>query len=185
VAEARRRYAARGRLSGALSTAARTVTGGRLCAPNYDELATTAEGVRFGVADMLLPQQGPNYVLAKRLQRWRALVAADDGLRVSANVCPPTRTRSVTKNRLLATAYDGAGPFGVEIFEPRTSAALMAALLVHDLRNPKAVGAPGQPTAHPEQLFADAAAHAGLWRMAFDPRSVLPFGLVLGALPGR
>lgn len=185
VADSRRRFARPGRLGGPLAAAARTVSGGRLYAPNYPDTVTTAEGVRFGVADTLLPQQGPNYVLAKRIQRWRGLVAAADGLRVSANVCPPTRTRSVMTNRLLSTAYEGAGPFGVEIFDSPTSAALMAALLVHDLRNPKAAGAPGHTPAHPEQLFADAAAHAGLWRIAYAPRSVLPFALLLGALPRR
>ncbi|WP_284284871.1 hypothetical protein [Arsenicicoccus piscis] len=50
------------------------------------------------------------------------------------NVAPPTRTRSVTKNRALAAAYAGAHWFGIEVFEPATSNTLMAALLVHDLR---------------------------------------------------
>ena len=49
------------------------------------------------------------------------------------NVAPPTRTRSVTKNRVLAAAYAGAHRFGVEVFEPATTKVLMAALLVHDL----------------------------------------------------
>ena len=31
---------------------------------------------RVGIADVLVPQQGPNYTLAKRVQRWRAIVAA-------------------------------------------------------------------------------------------------------------
>jgi hypothetical protein len=34
---------------------------------------------------------------------------------------PPTRTRSVMKNRALAAAYAGAHRFGVEVFEPATS----------------------------------------------------------------
>ena len=83
--------------------------------------------------DSLVPQQGPNYALAKRLQRWRATVARDAGGTVSMNVAPPTRTRSVVKNRALAAAYAGAHRFGVEVFEPATSNVLMAALLVHDL----------------------------------------------------
>ena len=51
----------------------------------------------------------------------------------SPNVAPPTRTRSVLKNRALAAAYAGAHRFGVEVFEPATTKTLMAALLVHDL----------------------------------------------------
>jgi hypothetical protein len=130
-----------------------------------------------GIADVLVPQQGPNYTLAKRLQRWRATAAQADGHLVSANVAPATHTRSVTKNRLLAAAYAGAGRFGVEVFAPQTSRVLMAALLVHDLR----VQAPA-PT-HPDDLFAAAAAHGGLWRVPYSPRSVLGLAAVTG-LPG-
>ena len=86
-----------------------------------------------GINDSLVPQQGPNYALAKRLQRWRATVARQQGTTVSMNVAPPTRTKSVVKNRALAAAYAGAHRFGVEVFEPSTSNVLMAALLVHDL----------------------------------------------------
>jgi hypothetical protein len=96
---------------------------------------------------------------------------------VSANVAPATATRSVTKNRLLAAAYAGAKRFGVEVFAPETSRVLMAALLVHDLR--AAAPAP----AHPDDLFAQQAAHGGLWRVAYLPRSVLGLAAVTG-LPG-
>ena len=88
--------------------------------PTGDRASTTA----------LVPQQGPNYALAKRLQRWRAIVARDAGSIVSINVAPPTRTRSVLKNRALAAAYASAHHFGVEVFEPATANTLMAALLV-------------------------------------------------------
>ena len=108
--------------------ALRTVSGGRLLRRNY------APGTDPGLNDSLVPQQGPNYALAKRLQRWRATVARRDGRTVSLNVAPPTRTRSVVKNRALASAYAGAHRFGIEVFEPATSNTLMAALLVHDLR---------------------------------------------------
>ncbi len=93
----------------------------------------TSPGADPGISDSLVPQQGPNYALAKRLQRWRAVQAATPGPLVSMNVAPPTRTRSVVKNRALAAAYAGAHRFGVEVFEPATSNVLMAALLVHDL----------------------------------------------------
>ena len=64
------------------------------------------------------------------------MAAREDGVRTSLNVAPSTATRSVVKNKALAAAYAGAGRFGLEIFEPDTSNAIMAALLVHDLRNP-------------------------------------------------
>jgi hypothetical protein len=111
------------------------------------------------------------------VQRWRAIAAQADGHPVSANVAPATTTHSVTKNRLLAAAYAGAGHFGVEVFAPHTSRTLMAALLVHDLR------AQTPPPAHPDDLFVSAAAHGGLWRAAYNPRSVLGIAAVAG-LPG-
>ena len=128
-----------------------------------------------GVNDSLVPQQGPNYALAKRLQRWRATVARDQGTTVSMNVAPPTRTRSVVKNRALAAAYAGAHRFGVEVFEPATSNVLMAALLVHDLHTG---GGPAHP--HPWQDEAFAAVHGGLWRTAYAPRSALGLAALLG-----
>ena len=94
------------------------------------------------------------------------------------NVAPPTRTRSVLKNRALAAAYQGAPRFGVEIFEPATTKTLMAALLVHDLYagRDSAGPAPG----HPWQDEAHAAAHGGLWRMGYTPRSAFGLAALLG-----
>jgi hypothetical protein len=148
--------------------ALRTVSGGRLLRRNY------APGTDPGLNDSLVPQQGPNYALAKRLQRWRATVARRDSRTVSLNVAPPTRTRSVVKNRALASAYAGAHRFGIEVFEPATSNTLMAALLVHDLRT-----APHAPTT-PWREEAAGAVHGGLWRTAYDPRSALGIAVVLG-----
>lgn len=131
------------------------------------------------VADCLVAQQGPNYAIAKRLQRWRAVAAEADGRRVSFNVAPATLTRSVTKNPVLRAAYGGAHHFGVEVFEPQTSRALMAALLVHDVMRDDA--APGSPHSDaPEALFSDGAAHGGLWRTPWAPRSALGVAAVLG-----
>ncbi len=99
------------------------------------------------------------------------------GCVVSANVAPATRTRSVTRNRLLAAAYAGAGRFGVEVFAPATSRVLMAALLVHDLRG----GRRRRRTR--TTCSSSGAAHGGLWRVGYSPRSVLGLAAVTG-LPG-
>lgn len=176
VADARSRWAGRG-WRATLQQPARLVSRGGLFAPAYPSTLRRDDGAEVAVADVLVPQQGPNYTLAKRLQRWRAAVAQADGSLVSANVAPATRTRSVTKNRLLAAAYAGAGSFGVEVFAPETSRVLMAALLVHDLR------AGAAPPAHPDDLFVQQAAHGGLWRVGYSPRSVLSLAAVRG-LPG-
>ncbi len=167
VAQSARAYAARS----PAARAAHTLSGGRLLRQAY------SPGADPGINDTLVPQQGPNYALAKRLQRWRATAARDGGAVVSLNVAPPTRTRSVTKNRVLAAAYGGAHRFGVEVFEPATCKTLMAALLVHDLHTG---GGPAQD--HPWQDEAQAAAHGGLWRIAYAPRSALGIAAVLGAL---
>lgn len=170
VMVANRRYEDR---SGWLRTPLRVVSGGRLLHRNYPP------GADPGVCDALVSQQGPNYALAKRIQRWRATVARHGGQAVSLNVAPATRTRSVVKNRALAAAYAGAHRFGLEVFEPGTSNALMAALLVHDLR----AGAP--PAALPWQDEAAGAAHGGLWTSAYRPRSVLGLAAVLGVGASR
>lgn len=176
VAEAEARLAAQGRLPRLAHRASRA----RGFRPQYAGTTTTADGASYGLADCQVLQQGPNYALAKRLARWRLRVARAEGTAVSANVAPATSTRSVTSNRLLAAAYRGAHHFGVEVFAPATSTALMAALLVRDLRDPTAAGRPGVALDHPLGLFADTAAHGGLWRMPWAPRSVLPLAAVLG-----
>jgi hypothetical protein len=168
VAQSARAYAGRPAANKLGRGLLRSLSGGRLLRRAYPP------GSDPGICDSLVAQQGPNYALAKRLQRWRATIARDGGAAVSMNVAPPTRTRSVTRNRVLAAAYAGAGRFGVEVFEPATTKALMAALLVHDLHaGPPAGG-------HPWQDEAYAAAHGGLWRMAYAPRSALTLAALLG-----
>ena len=169
VAQSVRAYAGRSRTAKLLGRPLRTLSAGRLLQRAY------VPGSDPGVSDSLVPQQGPNYALAKRLQRWRATVARAAGTTVSMNVAPPTRTRSVLKNRALAAAYAGAHRFGVEVFEPATSNVLMAALLVHDLHT-------GGGPAHeqPWQDEAYAAVHGGLWRTAYAPRSALGLAALLG-----
>jgi hypothetical protein len=78
-------------------------------------------------------------------------------------------------DRALAAAYAGAHRFGVEVFDPATCKTLMAALLVHDLHTG---GGPVQ--AQPWQDEAHAAAHGGLWRAAYAPRSALGLAALLG-----
>jgi len=168
VAHSVRAYAARSRVAKLAGRPLRTLSGGRLLRRAY------VPGADPGISDSLVSQQGPNYALAKRLQRWRATVAREAGTTVSLNIAPPTRTRSVVKNRALAAAYAGAHRFGAEVFEPATTTVLMAALLVHDLHTA------GPAHAHPWQDETDAAAHGGLWRIAYAPRSALGLAALLG-----
>jgi hypothetical protein len=169
VAEAHRAYEDRSQLTKTLGRSLRIISAGRLLRRQY------VAGVYPGIHDALVAQQGPNYALAKRLQRWRATVARDADRAVSLNVAPPTRTRSVVKNRALAAAYAGAHRFAIEVFEPATANTLMAALLVADL----CTGA-GAAHEYPWQDEVDAAVHGGLWRGPYEPRSALGLAAVLG-----
>jgi hypothetical protein len=174
VAHSQHAYENRSLKAKILGRPLRTVSAGRLLRRQY------APGMQPGIHDAIVAQQGPNYVLAKRLQRWRATVARDTGGTVSMNIAPPTRTRSVLKNRVLAAAYRGADRFGVEVFEPATANTLMAALLVADLNTG---GGPAHE--HPWQDEAYAAVHGGLWRTAYQPRSALGLAAVLGYRASR
>jgi hypothetical protein len=173
VAQSVHAYETRSRAAKLAGRPLRTLSGGRMLRRAY------MPGADPGINDSLVSQQGPNYALAKRLHRWRATLARDGGATVSMNVAPPSRTRSVVKNRALGAAYAGAYRFGVEIFEPATCKVLMAALLVHDLHT----GGPAQP--HPWQDEAHAAAHGGLWRMAYAPRSALGLAAAFGYFAAR
>ncbi|MGY1810210.1 hypothetical protein ACI8AF_22820 [Blastococcus sp. SYSU D00669] len=169
VAHSVRAYDGRSGRAKLVSRPLRTLSAGRLLRRAY------VPGADPGISDVLVAQQGPNYALAKRLQRWRATTARAAGATVSMNVAPPTRTRSVVKNRALAAAYAGAHRFGVEVFEPSTSNVLMAALLVHDLHTG---GGPAHE--HPWQDEAHDAVHGGLWRMPYAARSALGLAALLG-----
>jgi hypothetical protein len=157
---------------------------GKLFTPNYQRVVDGEDGRRYGLADSVIPQQGPNYALAKRLQRWRAVISRQSVV-TSANVAPATKTRSVMTNRVLAAAYAGASSYGVEVFEPETSSAMMAALLLHDLRNPAAPANPATELTQPLDLFVDQAAHGGLWRLPYEPRSVLTLAALEGLVTRR
>jgi hypothetical protein len=174
----------RGRRGRLMRLPLRTASAGRLFTPNYRRIVDGEDGRRYGLADSVIPQQGPNYALAKRLQRWRAVLSRQSVV-TSANVAPATRTRSVMKNRILAAAYNGASSFGVEVFDVETSSTMMAALLMHDLRNPQAAASPSAPLAHPLDLFVEQAAHGGLWRLPYEPRSVLTLAAIEGLVTRR
>ena len=177
VEESRRRWNSRG-LAGIAQLPLRAT--GKF-APNYPSTITTDRG-EIGIVDCLATVQGPNYALAKRLQRWRTSTSRNNGLWVSMNVAPATRTRSVVKNRALAAAYAGAHRFGVEVFDPSTSNTVMAALLVHDLRSTTSLARPDAAIQHPDEPWALQAAHGGLWTSAYAPRSILGIAAATGML---
>jgi hypothetical protein len=134
----------------------------------------------YGIADGLVLEQGPNYALAKRLQQWYALLARQQGQKVSINIAPSTTTQSVLKNPLLKAAFDGAELFAVEAFLPETTNAIMAALWVYDLQCPDSPANPALKLEHPLQLISQNANHGGLWSVAYLARTALPFAAIYG-----
>jgi hypothetical protein len=177
-----RAYDERGTLKRAAQAGLRAGSGGRSFLPHIEALVQSDDGSRWGVVDCVVIEQGPNYALAKRLQQWRAIVARAEGRVASINVAPSTRTASVLSNPALAAGFRGAKAFDIEVFAPDTTNALMAALWVHDLRNPASSAYPSVPLAHPLQLLVQGANHGGLWRVPYLPRSVLPFAALLGLM---
>lgn len=178
-------YEARGLLTRAAQAGVRAGSGGRSFVPHIESLVDAGTAGRWGVVDALVVEQGPNYALAKRLQQWRALVARAAGSVASINVAPSTSTESVISNPALAAAFRGAKTFDIEVFEPDTTNALMAAMWVHDLRNRAGSAQPATALAHPLQLLVEQANHGGLWRVPYLPRSVLPFAALLGLMKRR
>ncbi|MEV6277555.1 hypothetical protein [Nocardia sp. NPDC051832] len=175
VADAHQRLHARGarRLGQDLL---RVLTRSALYQPNYGIRLADRAGDLWSVADAMMPAQGPNHVLAQRIQRWRGVLAHSSGRDVSCNVAPLIWTRNLAAQPRLAAAYRSAHRFGIEIFESETARTLLAAKLVADLSAPAA-----DAEVNPEGLFAMGAAHSGLWRQPFEPRSILP----MAALSGR
>ncbi|HMN77363.1 MAG TPA: hypothetical protein PKC97_14965 [Burkholderiaceae bacterium] len=178
-------YDARPALQRGLQAPLRLAAGERLFHPNVERIAHNDAGFAWGLADSLVVEQGPNYALAKRLQQWRAIVARDAGHRAVLNIAPSTTTETVVRNPALAAGFAGASAFGIEVFEPATTNAIMAALWVHDLRSDASAADPRRELAHPHELFMDNACHGGLWTGAYRARSALPLAAALGWLRGR
>ena len=123
----------------------------------------------FYMVDGIVPQQGPNYALAKRMQHWMAIDQREKGHAVASNVAPSTATISVTHNVLFKWAYGGMHFFRpMEVFFQETSNALMGALLMHDISHAcKGAASPKTKLKNPLELFARQSAHGGLWRTGY------------------
>lgn len=143
---------------------------------NVEKPLLDADGVEMEgmhVIDCVVPEQGPNYILAKRLQHWRAMVARDQGVLASSNVAPSTATQSVLSNVLFALSYKGMSLVRpLEITYQETSNAVMASLLIRDVRDPTSAANPKTPLRNPLCLFTDNSWHGGCWRSAWKFQSL-------------
>jgi len=130
-------------------------------------------GEEVYVNDSTVSDQGPNYILAKRLQHWRAVVSKDAGHFVSTNVAPATSTASVVSNKMFALAYAGFKRFKpMEVMRQETSNAVMAGLLVNDLKNPLSVAQPERKLKNPMDIFSENSFHGGCWRCGWKYDSI-------------
>ncbi len=153
----------------------RALSRGRLFEANVRAEAMM-DGAPHAIIDSVEARQGANYLLAKRMQRWRVFLAQEAGRRVSCNVAPMTRTRSVLSNRVYAAGYRGTKPLGIETFDAATTNTVMAALLVLDGLQPE----PRPPLPHPEQILRDRAFHGGLWTCPYQLRTIIEAGVAAG-----
>ena len=143
--------------------------------PNYppDALIETPTN-RYGLVNAFILEQGQNYALAKRLQRWRMALTRDAGILTSVHIAPPARTQSVLKNPLMRERQAINAHLGIETFDPPTVDVLSAAILVHDLNNPASPANPANPIGHPHEAFMFAANPGGRWRVPFELNSCIP-----------
>jgi len=174
------KYNLRSKFETILSKSIATLSMNQFFKHTNQQLIQSDNGKSYGITDCLVIEQGPNYALAKRIQQWRATLARYQGQLVSINIAPSTTTYSVTKNPLLKAAFNGADLFDVEAFSPETTNAIMAALWVHDLRNPRSFANPETAMDHPLELMMDGANHGGLWRVSYLARTALPFAAIYG-----
>mmetsp|Transcript_149518 Transcript_149518/g.261260 ORF Transcript_149518/g.261260 Transcript_149518/m.261260 type:complete len:734 (-) Transcript_149518:109-2310(-) len=150
--------------------------------PNKRKPVMAENGEEFYVCDATVVDQGPNYILAKRLQHWRCLLTREAGCKASSNIAPSTATVSVVSNKMFALAYKGMHNFKpVEVFEQETSSAVMGLLLVNDLRNQNSVANPAVELGNPLALFADTSFHGGAWRCGYKFGNI-GVGSVLSAI---
>jgi hypothetical protein len=148
------------------------LSGGKLLRKNVRD-PVAGEGGPFYLVNGVSVAQGPNYILAKRMQHWRAVIARSKGCIVSSNIAPATSTVSVTQNRTFAWAYEGMPYFKpYEIFAPETSNAVMSAILFADLNDPKSSGNPKNKLENPNQLFSYGSFNGGNWRCAYEVDSI-------------
>eukprot|EP00471_Norrisiella_sphaerica_P001073 CAMPEP_0184482286 /NCGR_PEP_ID=MMETSP0113_2-20130426/3846_1 /TAXON_ID=91329 /ORGANISM="Norrisiella sphaerica, Strain BC52" /LENGTH=509 /DNA_ID=CAMNT_0026861927 /DNA_START=210 /DNA_END=1739 /DNA_ORIENTATION=+ len=160
---------------------AHTISGGRLCQPNI--CGNLIQGQDFDVVDASVSQQGPNYLLAKRIQQWRAILARNHGTAVSINIAPASATMSVMKNSVLRAAYKGVSAFPpMEVFPPGTTNSIMAAALIRDTFDKKSPADPRNKIKlrHPLLLLADNAWHGGLWSTSVRNKSAAELAAVIG-----
>lgn len=131
------------------------------------------DNTAYVVMDGLAETQGPNYAVAKMLQRWRGLVSRADGCIVSITNGPPARTDSVMHSKTMAFIMDNmhlVKPLAGH--EPDTVTALMAIVLVRDLQSAGAAARPDAQLRHCMDVCSENAWHGGAWNAPYEMRGI-------------
>jgi len=135
-------------------------------------LEKKAESCRC-ILDGLAVEQGPNYAVAKFLQRFRALVARDSGCIVSATNGPAAKTDSVMHAKTMAICMENMELFPPNVaHEPETVQALMTMVMIRDIMSETAYSHPSVTMDHPMDLFYENAWHGGMWQSPYGLKSV-------------
>ena len=150
-------------------------------APHPEAILTSASDRDLAIVDFSAVRQGSSYLLAKRIERWRAQVAQAAGHNVWFQVAPPAQTHSTLDYRVVRAAFRGAGSFGVTTFVPWMLRDLLTAVLIGHLKGEAKQPAkqPAEQPVEPRALL-DSAIHGGVWRVAYDPQSIWSPAAILG-----
>ncbi|MFY9263405.1 MAG: hypothetical protein GX483_00245 [Actinomycetaceae bacterium] len=128
-----------------------------------------------GVFNGLLELQGPNYVAAKRIGRWRATQRWAQGKGISYNVAPMTKTHSVLNSRTLRVAYAGMEKMGIHAFDVDTATTVMGALLIADIHDWR------QGTQPSADFLVRNGVSSGIWTAPEEPNTLMTKAVLLGS----
>jgi len=116
----------------------------------------------------IVPRQGPNYILAKRLQTWRAILHRSQNYPTSLNIAPSTMTKSVMHNKLFAFIMAGTEYYNpLEMFSTETTKSIMAALLIWDFWSHNSCTNPMVALDHPLCILQFNSIHGGMYRTGY------------------
>lgn len=149
---------------------------GKWLKPNYIKPVDCDNGSKIYLCASASTEQGPSYLLAKRLQTWRYQLAFNGHKNcraVSINIAPSTATASVYKNKFIRWSMEGWSFFRpMEVFQPDTSNTLMGGLLINDVTDPDSAANPVNRAklglTNVVSVVSTNSAHGGMWRNAFD-----------------
>lgn len=127
---------------------------------------TPTDVYRFedSLVDAIVPLQGPNYLAAKRIGRWRASLLHSEGAKTITPILPLAATESVMNSPRLISTVVGAPAVGIYPADPVTASQLAASWLLFEVNSPQST-APWQGSKAP----------CGLWGNPDSPlNSLLP-----------